>query len=131
MTNKVFPLQEERLVYLGIAGGQAKGSSGYTFQFVQKRTRQIVQSLKKNGSVSLQRIANDKKFQLYDSVMLNVLCNRKMEGNEIFARIFRHNPAQRVLRFLDNESTVWEDLQIMRSVPTGIFLPAALQELIR
>lgn len=131
MTNKVFPLQEERLVYLGIAGGQAKGSSGYTFQFVQKRTKQIVQSLKKDGSVSLQRIFNDKKFQLYDSVMLNVLCNRKMKGSEIFARIFRHNPAQRVLRFLDNESTVWEDLQIMRSVPTGIFLPAALQELIR
>lgn len=129
MTSQVFPLQEGRIVYTGIAGGQAKGSSGYAFRFIQKRTAQIVQALKNKGSVSLQRTWKDKKFHLYDSVLLNVLCKHKMNGDEIFSRIFQHNPPQRVLRFLDNETTFTEDLQIMRSVPTGVFLPAALQEL--
>jgi lycopene beta-cyclase len=129
MTNQLFSLQEERIIYMGIAGGQAKGSSGYAFRFIQKRTAQIVDDLMKAGSVSLHRTWNDKKFHLYDSVLLNVLCNHKMNGAEIFSRIFQHNPPQRVLRFLDNESTFTEDLQIMRSVPTGIFLPAAMQEL--
>ncbi len=129
MTNQVFPLQEGRIVYTGIAGGQAKGSSGYAFRFIQKRTAQIVQALKNEGGVSLERTRKDKKFHLYDSVLLNVLCKHKMNGDEIFSRIFRHNPPQRVLRFLDNETTFIEDLQIMRSVPTAIFLPAALQEM--
>jgi lycopene beta-cyclase len=42
MTNKKFPLQEGRVINMGIAGGQVKGSSGYAFQFIQKRTEQIV-----------------------------------------------------------------------------------------
>lgn len=129
MTNFRFPLQEGHVVFTGIAGGQVKGSSGYAFRFIQKRTEEIVASLIQTGSVSLMMSMNDKKFRLYDSVLLNVLSNHKMNGDEIFARIFRHNPPQRVLRFLDNESSLWEDLQIMRSVPASIFLPAALQEL--
>ena len=36
-----------------------------------------------------------------------------------------------VLRFLDNESNFFEDVKIMNSVPTKIFLPAALYELIQ
>ena len=129
MTNKIFPLQKGRIIYTGIAGGQAKGSSGYAFQFVQKRTKEMVDRLIKDGSVSMQRTWNDKKFHLYDSVLLNVLYNHKMNGEEIFSRIFQNNPSQRVLRFLDNETTFAEDLHIMRSVPMGIFLPAAIQEL--
>lgn len=131
MTNQIFPLQDGRIVYTGIAGGQAKGSSGYAFQFIQKRTKLIVDSLVKNGSVSLQRTFADKKFHLFDSVLLNVLHHQKMKGADIFSLIFQHNPPQRVLRFLDNETNFAEDLQIMRSVPTGIFLPAAMQELFR
>ena len=130
MTNQQFPLQDGRIIYMGIAGGQAKGSSGYAFQFIQKRTAQIVNALLDKGDPFIQKTFNDKKFHLYDSVLLNVLENRKMNGDEIFASIFKKNPAQRILKFLDNESTLWEDLQIMQSVPTGIFLPAAMHELI-
>ncbi len=131
MTNMQFPLQEGRVIYTGIAGGQAKGSSGYVFQFIQKRTGQIIESLVTGNQLSIQKTWNDKKFHLYDSVLLNVLHSRKMHGDEIFSRIFQKNPPRRVLRFLDNESNLYEDLQIMRSVPSGIFLTAALQELIR
>lgn len=129
MTNLRFPLQEGRVVFTGIAGGQAKGSSGYAFRFIQKRTAAIVDSLVHKNSVDLRETMADKKFRLYDSVLLHVLHHRKMAGSEVFARIFQHNPPQRVLRFLDNETTLWDDLRIMRSVPAGIFLPAAIQEL--
>lgn len=131
MTNLSFPLQQGRVIYTGIAGGQAKGSSGYAFQFIQKRAAQIVEALMGNKQPLLKNSWNDRKFHLYDSVLLNVLTNRKMKGDEVFGRIFQKNPSPRVLRFLDNESNLQEDLQIMRSVPTGIFLPAALQELIK
>lgn len=53
-----------------------------------------------------------------------------MPGDEIFASIFKGNKASSVLAFLDNESSLLTDLKIMSSVPTKIFLPAALKELL-
>ncbi len=130
MTNQHFDLQEQRIVQMGTAGGQIKGSSGYAFQFIQKRTASIIEGLKKAkinfDSVSFQQ----KKGNLYDAVLLNVLHHHKMPGHKIFESIFSKNRTASVLRFLDNESSLLEDLQIMNSVPTTIFLPAALQELI-
>ena len=129
MTNRQFPLQEGRIIYMGIAGGQVKGSSGYAFQFIQKRTDEIIRLLIKGGHSFNKRSFNKRKFHLYDSVLLNVLHNRKMKGADIFANIFQKNSAERVLQFLDNESSLADDLCIMRSVPASIFLPAALKEL--
>ena len=116
---------------MGIAGGQVKGSSGYAFQFIQKRTVQIVQTLKRNGDPCLSGSFTEKKFRYYDGVLLRILQRRQMQGADIFAAIFRNNPAERVLCFLDNETGWREDLQIMRSVPPGIFLPAGMIELIK
>lgn len=130
MTNHRFPLQQGRVVYTGIAGGQAKGSSGFAFRFIQKRADAIVKALMGSRPLALHNSLVNRKFALYDSVLLQVLAQRKMPGSEIFAAIFRHNPPQRVLRFLDNETHLAEDLQIMGSVPTGVFLPVALRELL-
>ena len=131
MTNHVFPSSEDRVIYMGIAGGQAKGSSGYAFQFIQKKTAAIVASLV-HGRFPVQPDSiQTRKFRFYDAVLLNVLHNRKLNGDQVFAAIFKENPPERVLRFLDNESSIWEDLRIMNSVPTGIFLKAAMQELFR
>jgi lycopene beta-cyclase len=54
-----------------------------------------------------------------------------MSGAEIFAAIFRNNPPERILCFLDNESSLTQDLQIMASVPSSVFLPAGLIQLIK
>lgn len=131
MTNKAFPLQEGRIVHMGVAGGQAKGSTGYAFQFIQKRARILTTSLKVNKQVKLEMTWKERKFRFFDSLLLQVLCNRKMAGNALFTEIFRNNPPGRILRFLDNETGLREDLQIMRSVPASIFLKAALRELFR
>ncbi|MBW0178876.1 lycopene cyclase family protein [Sediminibacterium sp.] len=131
MTNHVFPSIEGRVIYMGIAGGQAKGSSGYAFQFIQKKTAAIVANLIKSRFPAQQINLKERKFRFYDSVLLNVLHYRKLNGDQVFASIFKKNPPARVLRFLDNETGLWEDLQIMNSVPTGVFLKAAMQELFR
>ncbi len=131
MTNHLFPTQQGNVVYMGIAGGQAKGSSGYAFNFIQKRTAQIVKSLLHNNHPFVTRSFSDKKFHLYDSVLLNVLQNKKMEGAAIFSSIFKGNKPQNVLQFLDNDSNLLQDLKIMSSVPTSVFLPAAVVEIIK
>ena len=130
MTNQYFPPQQNLVVNMGVAGGQVKGSSGYAFQFIQKRTAEIVEGLIKGKKVFDSISFQQKKGNLYDAVLLNVLHHHKMPGHKIFAAIFSKNKTETVLRFLDNESTLIEDLQIMSSVPTSIFFPAAMQELL-
>lgn len=130
MTTKQFPYARGSHIFIGIAGGQAKASSGYAFKFIQKRTAKLIEALKKGNPLSYGKTMNDSKGHLYDAVLLHVLHHRKMPGDEIFAAIFKGNKASNVLAFLDNESSVWTDLKIMSSVPTNIFLPAALKELL-
>ena len=130
MTNYVFPQQQGNLVQMGVAGGQVKGSSGYAFQFIQKRTAAIIKEIKNGSRKFNKRGFNEKKFHLFDSVLLRVLHFQLMPGDQIFAAIFKKNPPERVFRFLDNETNLWDDLLIMRSVPISVFLPAALKELL-
>ena len=131
MSNYSFKQQEGRVINLGTAGGQTKASSGFTFKFIQKQTKNITQQLAQNRLLHLSSSFNKRKFDLYDAVLLNVLHNNKMGGDEIFAQIFKKNPPQRVLSFLDNETNLWEDLKILSGVPTHIFMPAALHEFIK
>lgn len=131
MTNYKFPLQVGNIVNIGIAGGQAKGSSGYAFKFIQKRTASIVDSLVTKKHPFVSKTGKDKKFNFYDSVLLQVLQQKKMKGDAIFADIFKHNKPTTVLQFLDNESNLLQDLQIMHSVPTSTFLPAAIKEMFK
>lgn len=129
MTTYPFARYNGNHIYIGIAGGEAKASSGYAFKSIQKRTAAIVNALKHGQSLAINKSFSEKKGHLYDAVLLHVLHYQKMPGDKIFAAIFKGNKASEVLSFLDNESSLITDLKIMSSVPTRIFLPAALQEL--
>ena len=129
MTDFVFPTHDKNIIHIGTAAGWVKASSGFAFSNIQKRTKQIVELLATNKKPILQRSFNDKKFHLYDSVLLEVLAKNKLPAAEIFTKIFKQNPTERMLRFLNNETNIWEDLQIMSSVPTKIFLPIALKKI--
>lgn len=129
MTTKNFPNAKGQHIFIGIAGGQAKASSGYAFKYIQKRTAGLVDAMKQGKHLGYGKGFQHTKGHLYDAVLLNVLHNRKMGGDAIFADIFKGMNASKVLAFLDNESSLWTDLRIMNTVPTRIFLPAALHEL--
>jgi lycopene beta-cyclase len=40
--------------------------------------------------------------------------------------LFAHNPVQRVIGFLNNETTVGEELRLISSLPTWPFMRAAM-----
>jgi lycopene beta-cyclase len=59
------------------------------------------------------------------------MANKKMPGDAIFARLFAKNKAAALFKFLDNETTLPEELKIMATVPQGVFIKAALAELLK
>ena len=129
MTTKKMTSTISNVISIGTMGDAVKASTGYAFQFIQEQTQQIVNQLKLNQS--LDASVHYTRHQFYDAVLLYILEHKKMAGDEIFARIFKKNSAATVFKFLSNTSTLMEDIRIMLSLPTNIFLPAAIKVLFR
>jgi len=126
MTNYKFPMQQNNIINIGTAGGQTKGSSGYTFYFIQKHSKAIVDSLIKKGKPFAGKTPS--RFHFYDSVLLNILHNNRLPGKEIFSTLFEKNKVKEVLTFLNNESSLVQDIKIISTLPTLPFLKAAIQQ---
>jgi lycopene beta-cyclase len=129
MTSKKLTSNDGAVISIGTMGDAVKASTGYAFQFIQQQTQQIVHQLKLNQA--LNPAVHHTRHQFYDAVLLYILENQKMAGDEIFARIFKKNSAATVFKFLSNTSTLLDDLKIMSSLPTPIFLPAAIKVMFR
>ncbi len=129
MTSQKFATTSKSVISIGTMGDAVKASTGYAFQFIQQQILQIVNQLKLNQNID--SVVHDTRHHFYDAVLLYILENKKMQGDEIFARIFKKNNAATVFKFLSNTSTLLEDISIMRSLPTSIFLPAAIKVLLR
>jgi lycopene beta-cyclase len=126
MTNFRFSPGQNNVINIGTAGGQTRGSSGYTFRFIQKHSEALVNSMITKGHPKVSAPHNRHAF--YDSVLLNILYHGRLGGKEIFTRLFRKNDPRDVLRFLDNESTLAEEMRIISSLPTLPFLKAAMKQ---
>ncbi len=130
MTGQSFPFYRDGIYHIGTAGGQTKASSGYTFQFIQKRMDLIARALSEGGS--LHSLPGDHaRFMFYDRVLLDVLAKGYWPGDRVCSRLFQRNSVQRVFSFLDNESTRGEELRLISSLPTFPFMRAAMGLILR
>ncbi|MBX9733378.1 MAG: hypothetical protein K2X37_04905 [Chitinophagaceae bacterium] len=119
-----------RIIYLGTAGGFTKGSTGYTFRFIQKHTAAIVQQLNKFGTVNISSVF-PKRFRTYDATLLHLLASRRLTGEEIFSTMFQNNNPIKILKFLDNETSLIEELQIFKTLNKKEFTLALLNRTLK
>ncbi len=117
------------VINLGTSGGFTKASSGYTFQFIQKNVAEIVNNLEVGKRPNPSIAFKDKVYQWYDRTLLDVLLTKKLTGKEVFTKIFQKIPAKKILAFLGNESTLAEDISIMKSLPLKPFLGSGIKQL--
>lgn len=118
----------KNVLYIGIAGGWAKPSSGYTFMRTHKKTRNLIQFLKKDPP--LDHFFKKDRFWYYDLLLLDILDRDNSRGQTIFGSIFRHCPPQTVFKFLDEDSNIWEDLKVIASCPKKDFILALLRRIL-
>jgi len=130
MTNYRYTAAHGAITYLGTAGGQTKASSGYTFQFIQKQTAQLVDAMLNNGAPQQKRRFMEKRFQWYDATLLNILAQYKLPGHFIFTTLFRKNNIIDIFQFLDNETSLLQEMKIVAALPKKVFLRAAIQQLL-
>lgn len=132
MTDAPFPVQAgARVVNIGTAGGRTKPSTGYTFRRIQRHSQQIAQALKDTGAPFFNTPLSNKRFELFDSALLNVLDKGRDAGKQVFTDLFSRNPPQRVFKFLDEDTSITEELKVMRSVNLPAFSLASAEALLR
>jgi lycopene beta-cyclase len=106
-----------RVVRLGTAGGATRPSTGYTFAAMQRQARSVAAALLA-GADPLPPPAYPARHRWMDSVLLRALDRGLVDGPSLFTRLLLGNPPERVLRFLDGDTSPLEELGIMRATPT-------------
>ena len=124
MTNHQFQRFDGNIIHLGTAGGDTRASTGYTFTNLQKTITKILDSWEKTGTPFFKKETLGLKQSLYDATLLGVLSRRKYHGYQLFGDLFKKTPATIIFKFLDAETSLWEDMMVMKSLRIFPFLKA-------
>ncbi|MFI5841995.1 lycopene cyclase family protein [Catenuloplanes sp. NPDC051500] len=125
MTDGPFtPRPSPRVVRIGTAGGATRPSTGYTFSAMARQAGQIARAVEA-GRPPVPEPAYPARHLWMDAVQLRALDRGLVGGVAFFDGLFARNPAERVLRFLDGNTTVREDLALMASSPLLPMMRAA------
>lgn len=124
---KFSKLNTKNVLNIGTAGGWTKASTGYTFKNTTKKTKALIVFLKSENDLS--KFSKQTKFWFYDLLFLDVLANENDKGAALFSSLFKKAKTETILKFLDEETTMIEDLKIITSVPSTQFVKALLKRL--
>ncbi|MCP9762602.1 lycopene cyclase family protein [Lacihabitans soyangensis] len=106
-----------RIIRIGTAGGATNPATGYTFSNTQKKLKKIVSTLEKGQNNFKKESFWQKRHLIYASTLLNVIKENRHPMAEVFDQLFAKNPISQVFKFLDGETTLWEEIKIMWSTP--------------
>lgn len=110
------------VIRIGTSAGYVKASSGYAFTRTQHFTQELVRQLLTAGKpLPAQKTVRKVFKRLLDSTLLNVLLEKRHPGDEVFTRLYQRNPTPRLLAFMDEDTSFWDDLRTMSTVPLWPF----------
>jgi lycopene beta-cyclase len=125
MTDAVHARRAGRCVIrLGAAGGATRGSTGYTFAAMQRQAAAVAGALIA-GRDPVPPPAYPARHRWMDAVMLRALDRALVPGPDLFVSLFERNPPERVLRFLDGQTSRAEDLRLMATTPIAAMTRSA------
>lgn len=117
----------KKIINIGTAGGWTKPSSGYTFKFVDKNCEKIISFLKQEKFSK--KISFKTRHWIYDLIFLHVLHTKNDLGKKLFEKMFLKNKTELVLRFLDNDTSLKEEINIASSFPKILFTKSLFQNI--
>mgnify|MGYP006182310653 FL=1 len=119
----------QNVINIGTAGGWTKASTGFTFKNSDKKSTELVSFLE--TQTDFRKFHKKTKFWWYDLLLLDILDQKNETGAAIFSALFQKGNAPLILKFLDEETSFWEDLQVIWKCPKGLFINAVLKRLFR
>lgn len=114
--------------FIGTAGGWSKASTGYTFMNTVKKIPFVINHIKTGKPLNDLQFKN--KFWYYDLLLLDILYRNNELGGSIFEALFRKRKPQLIFKFLDEDTSLVEDLKYISGAPWLPFVKALLRRLI-
>ena len=119
----------KNVINIGSAGGWTKASTGYTFKNASKKSKALVQFLKSESDFT--KFHKKDKFWFYDLLLLDILSSKNELGSKIFSSMFKKGSSTVIFKFLDEETSIWEDLQVIWKCPKMIFVKALFSRIFK
>lgn len=119
----------KNIINIGSAGGWTKASTGYTFKNASKKSKALVSFLLKEND--FRKFHKKEKFWFYDLLLLDILAKKNHVGSSIFSAMFKKGNPSLIFKFLDEETSLAEDIKVILKCPTGLFLKALAKRFYR
>jgi lycopene beta-cyclase len=119
------------IISIGAKGGQIKPSTGYAFNNMYEQSLVFADRIE-NGTIhqdipKKNTRERPKRFAFYDAILLNILGSNPEKGKSIFLSLFQKSDTNLVLKFLDEKTSVWEELTLFSKLPLLLFLTNAFK----
>jgi lycopene beta-cyclase len=115
----------QSVIYLGTLAGAIKPTTGYGFKRMAKYADDLAFAIKHQLALPTQH--RHWRFRLYDTLLLQILQNEGDRGKEIFEALFKTQATPKILRFLDENTTLWEEISIFSRLPIFLFLKSLVK----
>jgi lycopene beta-cyclase len=114
-------------VLLGTAAGMVKATTGYAFKRIGRDSERLAEDL--TAQKELRWSATKGRFRFYDRLLLGILSEEPLLGSVIFETLFKRVDMKTILRFLDEETSVWEEIGIFSKLPYIPFLKQVYRQM--
>ena len=124
-----FPFQRYHTDYctmIGTAGGWVKPATGYSFKNAERFSRKILQNITEGRKPSYRLLSS--RHRRYDVLLLDIFNAHNELGNGIFEQLYAQNEASQIFSFLDETTSLKEDLQIIASLKPMPFVRALARQ---
>lgn len=119
----------KNIINIGSAGGWTKASTGYTFKNASKKSKSLVSFLLQEND--FRKFHKRDKFWFYDLLLLDILDKKNQAGSSIFSAMFKKGNSSLIFKFLDEETSFAEDIQVILKCPKSLFLKALFARIVR
>lgn len=117
----------ERVIAWGTAAGAVRASSGYAFSRIQAASERMVDAWQRTGRPDREVVHKSGLLDWMDRVFLQAMTDGPKRVPEYFVRMFQRVAPDALVRFLESEPRPADILEVMRALPPGPFVRAALR----
>ena len=111
-----------RVLNIGTAGGWTKASTGYTFKNSDKLSSRLIHFIE--TETDFRKFHRKSKFWFYDLLLLDILDKENEKGSRIFSSMFKKGNPALIFKFLDEKTSLVEDIQVILKCPKTLFIKA-------
>ena len=112
----------KNVINIGTSGGWTKASTGYTFKNSDKKSTELLSFLQRETDFT--KFHKKTKFWFYDLLLLDILDRKNELGSSIFSSMFKKGNPTLIFKFLDEETSLKEDIQVILKCPKMLFIKA-------